>query len=234
MIPAHTLFDTSYELETPEGVDLHVELAGPVVRTLAFTIDFFIRFTVLIVLGIASLLLGGGNVSWAIWLLAYFLLEWWYPVLFEVFRFGQTPGKKAMGLAVVNDDLTPISIGPSLVRNLLRAADFLPFCYTSGFICMAAHPHFQRLGDIAAGTIVIHQAGQDLAQATPDIHPTVPPFELNSDEQTAIVEFTLRHKELSDDRQQELAEILKDSFNSRPEQLVPSLRSIGAWLLGAR
>lgn len=229
-----TKYDLSYSFETPEGVDLHVELAGPVVRFLAFTIDFFIRIAFLIVLRIVLSILGLGNVGTAFWLLIAFLLEWLYPVFFEMFRHGATPGKKSMGIMVINDDLTPVNLASSLTRNLLRAADFLPFCYAFGLISMTLHSKFQRLGDIAAGTLVIHQTPQQLRPTIPDVSPVAPPFELNADEQAAIVEFALRHNELSESRQQELAGILEAPMHKNSQTILGYLKGIGAWLLGAR
>ncbi|VUD69179.1 hypothetical protein TDB9533_04545 [Thalassocella blandensis] len=233
MNPHPSRCDISYSLETPEGVDLQVELAGPVVRVLAFTIDFAWRLLAL-VLCLIGLGIFGSKIGSGIWLLAFFLIEWFYPVLFEVKRHGQTPGKKAMGIMVVNDDLTPVNWGTSIIRNLLRAADFLPFAYLLGLFSMAAHPQFQRLGDIAAGTLVIHKTDNEQSHSIPKSTPVPPPFELNEREQTAIVEFTLRHQTLSDDRQQELASILEQTMDKKPQTILEHLRGIGAWLLGAR
>ncbi|NIB41659.1 RDD family protein [Pseudomaricurvus alkylphenolicus] len=231
--PSRSLFDISHAVETPEGVDMQADLAGPVVRSLAFVIDFSIRCLAMFIIMIAALLLGG-NVGWAVWLLFYFLVEWWYPVLFETFRGGQTPGKKAMGITVVNDDLTPVTLGGSLIRNLLRAADFLPSFYTFGLISMTMHPQFQRLGDIAAGTLVIHKAAETSAPSLPDTTPAPPPFELHESEQTAVVELSLRHESLTDSRQQELAAIVAETMGKKPDSALNYLRSIGAWLLGSR
>lgn len=226
-------FDIRYTLETPEGVDLQVELAGTIVRSLAFVIDFLWRCLFMTVVGIIALILGE-NVGLGVWLLMLFLVEWFYPVLFEVLRHGQTPGKKSLGIMVINEDLTPVSWGPSFIRNLLRAADFLPFGYMLGIITMTMHKHFQRFGDIAAGTIVIHKRDQQNNDVVPDASPVPPPFELNEQEQTAIVEFTLRHKTLSDARQQELASILEAPMQKSSHTIVEYLRGIGVWLLGGR
>lgn len=229
----HKRCDISYALETPEGVDLQVELAGPVVRVLAFTIDFAWRMLAMAIFGIATLIFGT-KIGSGIWLLAFFVIEWFYPVLFEVKRHGQTPGKKSMDIMVVNDDLTPVNWGTSIIRNLLRAADFLPFAYLLGIFSMSAHPQFQRLGDIAAGTLVIHKTENKQNNAIPSTSPVPPPFELNEQEQTAIVEFTLRHQTLSEDRQQELASILETTMDKSPNTILNYLRGIGVWLLGAR
>jgi len=229
------LLDNAYTLETPEGVDLTVELAGPIVRTLAFTIDLCVRMLIMFVFAIVVLLLGLNNLGTALYLLAMFVIEWLYPVLFEVLRRGQTPGKKAMGISVINDDLTPVSLGASLTRNLLRFADFLPSMYTIGYITMSINPHFKRLGDIAAGTIVIYSK-IDTKHDLDDIDEAaeIPPFELTEDEQSAIVEFTVRKESLSDSRQEELANIISEELPYNDRERISRLRGVGAWLLGSR
>ena len=147
--------DTIYLVETPEGIDLQAELAGPIVRSLAYAIDLTIRA---FALGIISIVLAfAGNIGIGIILLISFILEWFYPVFFEIYNNGQTIGKKMMGLTVVNDDLTAINWGSSLIRNLLRFADFFPFAYLCGFISMILTNKFQRLGDLAAGSLVIYK-----------------------------------------------------------------------------
>lgn len=230
--------DIAYTVETPEGIDIQVELAGPIIRTLAFSIDFSIRIGAMLILLIVSSLLGS-KIGGAVYLLIYFLVEWFYPVVFEVFRHGQTPGKKIMGISVVNDDLTPVTFSASFVRNLLRAADFLPALYCFGLISLCASRNFQRLGDIAAGTVVIYKELKAEKQTPPDAHPLSPQFELSDSEQNAIVEFSLRHESLSQGRQKELADIIKPLFideNERSNQIsiVDNIKGTGAWLLGAR
>jgi len=236
--------DTLYSVETPENIDLHADLAGPVPRALAYSIDATLRALVVFVLFLISLPFGRGGSG--IWLVLSFLLEWFYPVLFEVYRHGQTPGKKAMGLAVVHDDLTPVRWGTSLVRNLLRVADFMPFSYLGGLICMSCNSHFQRFGDIAAGTLVVHRRKAGAAIVLPDTHPHAPPFALTLEDQIAVINFAQRQTQLSQARQQELADILSPILVSREArnaevtdkisdtESVRFWRGVGAWLLGAR
>lgn len=224
--------DTLLQVETPEGIDLQAELAGPVPRALAYAVDIGLR-SLLIGL-IWLLLIPFGRAGIGVILLLSFLLEWFYPVLFELWRDGQTPGKRLFGLAVVNDDLTPVRAGPSTVRNLLRAADFLPFAYLGGLIAMAASRRFQRLGDVAAGTLVIHRLPRRQAPTLPEAAPLPPPQALTLEEQLAVIEFTQRHRQLSGDRQRELAELTGDLTGARGQAAVERLRGIGLWLLGAR
>lgn len=224
--------DTAYSIETPEGIDLEAQLAGPIPRVLAYSIDVTYRGIVLTVLAI--ILAFFDNMGWGIFLVISFLLEWFYPVFFEIFRQGQTPGKKRFNLAVVNDDLTPITWDASVTRNLLRAADFLPFAYLLGLISMSVGKHFQRLGDIAAGTIVIHRRPTQKVEKLPDYEPVMSPVPLELEDQIAIISFTQRHSQLSEARQQELADILKHITKQENEASVKYIQGIGAWLLGSK
>lgn len=224
--------DTLLQVETPEGIDLQADLAGPVPRALAYAVDIGLRTLLLGIIWLALLPFGRTGVG--VLLLLTFLLEWFYPVLFELWRGGQTPGKRLLGLVVVNDDLTPVRAGPSTVRNLLRAADFLPFLYLGGLVAMATNSRFQRLGDLAAGTLVIYRLPHRAQPTLPEVEPVSPPCALTVDEQIAVIEFTQRHRQLSGDRQRELAELLSDLLGTSGQAAVTRLRGIGAWLLGAR
>lgn len=229
------MFDISYGHETPEGVDLNIDLAGPFIRTLAFAIDFAIRAAVMLAVLIVALIASvGSELGWGLFLLFLFLFEWFYPFLFEYLRGGQTPGKKAMGIYVVNDDLTPLSFSSALIRNLLRAADFLPLCYGFGFLCLFITGRFQRLGDLAAGTLVAY-VEDDAIEALPEsVRGLAPPLELTQSESTALIEFYLREKQLSASRQQELAKIVGLELGLDDPRVEEKLKLMGAWLLGAR
>ena len=148
------LIDERLEIETPEGTRLTLSLAGPVTRALAYGIDLLIRLLVFVVIAMAVAVFG--NVGTGVILISLFLLEWFYPTLFEALRNGQTPGKKYMGIAVVHSNGTPLSFNGSLIRNLLRTADAFPMFYLLGFVSTLISPRFQRLGDMAANSVVIH------------------------------------------------------------------------------
>lgn len=225
--------DTLYQVETPEGIDLQADLAGPLPRAIAYAIDSGLRALVLGALGIALAFIPG-RTGIGVFLLISFLAEWFYPVLFEVYRNGQTPGKKWLRLAVVNDDLTPVRWSTSLVRNLLRTVDFLPMAYIGGLLCTLLNGRFQRLGDLAAGTLVIHRPEPAPAAGLPAVRPCAPPAALSLEDQIAIVDFAQRHAQISGDRQRELANILADVVDARDDAAVERVRGIGAWLLGAR
>ena len=226
------MLDTSYDVEIPGGITIETQLAGPVSRFLASLIDLILRGVLLMIAGFASLFLG--ELGTGLWLIIWFLIEWFYPVLFEVFNHGQTPGKKALGLSVVQDDLTPITFGPSLIRNLLRVADFLPLCYLLGLVTMVCNRRFQRLGDLAAGTLVVSIRKTTRPTHVADVAPMAPSISLLRSEQTAITNFLQRNQQLSRPRQQELACILDNITHDPDDKRVEKLHRMGAWFLGMR
>lgn len=200
------MLDTARRVATPEGVEITLRVAGPVPRALAYTLDLLIRGAVMFALMIALSTLG--NFGSAIMLLAAFLLEWLYPVFFEVVSAGATPGKRAMGLIVLNDDGTPVRWPASLTRNLLRAIDFLPFMYFIGFVTMVANRDFKRLGDLAANTLVVYRDEKPLAASIPEASPIAPSVSLTLAEQRTLLDFAERANRLTAERAAELAEIV--------------------------
>ncbi|MFV2032764.1 MAG: RDD family protein [Gammaproteobacteria bacterium] len=226
------MLDTSYRVEIPGGIELESQVVGPMPRFLAFGVDLFIRGAFLFIAAIASIPFG--EMGFGFWFILWFLVEWFYPVLFEVFRRGQTPGKKLLGISVVHDDLTPVTFGTSLVRNLIRTVDFLPFFYLFGLVTMVSNPRFQRLGDLAAGTLVISVREISKPAAIGDITPLAPSTSLLKNEQTAMVDFLHRSQQLSAPRQEELAAILDDVTHSKNDDGVDQLHRIGAWFLGVQ
>ena len=226
------IIQTQLEVETPESIDLQATPAGVGPRALAYLLDFIIRLFVGIVLFIV--LAFGGIAGLGVFAVCAFLLEWFYPVVFEVLWHGQTPGKKQMGIAVVHDDLTPISWGTSIVRNLLRFADLLPAFFFFGLVSMLLTKSYQRLGDLVAGTLVVYRRKEKPQRALPQYQPHPPPMALDRDDQIAIIGFTQRHDQISEDRQQELADILAPMLPVDRQHRVNYLRGIGGWLLGGR
>lgn len=229
---APSLLDTSRSFETPEGVDLQFHLAGPVPRALAWVIDSLFRSALYIVCAMVLSFLGG--LGMGIMLIAFFVIEWFYPVLFEVLRNGQTPGKKSLGLQVIQDNGTPVSWGPSITRNLLRMADFLPLLYGFGLASMLLNKDFKRLGDLAAGTLVIYAPKTTLKANIPEAKPANPPLALNLPEQRAILDFAERSTRLSKDRQRELAEILSPITGEKGDRNVQQLFQYANWFHGSR
>lgn len=170
-----------HELVSPEGVRLELPLAGPAPRMFAYMIDGalvvllafalgLLLFALLPLAGIVSEWLGQldlerleeGRVATGMllgflvfWLLAQFVIETGYFIFWEMVTNGRSPGKAALGLRVVGLGGEPIDLRASLVRNLLRAVDILPGNYVIGLISILVSPRHQRLGDYAAGTLVI-------------------------------------------------------------------------------
>jgi uncharacterized RDD family membrane protein YckC len=161
-------------IETPENVMLSYQLAGPAVRALAYFFDFVLRAMILIAVSIAVGILAPFLPGLAIGslLLVMFLLEWGYTIGFEYACQGRTPGKWALGLRVVQENGQPLSWWTAALRNLLRVADTLPltflflddlgpFCllpvYGPGLVSMICSRRLQRLGDLAARTVVVQE-----------------------------------------------------------------------------
>lgn len=200
------ILDTRLSLETPEGATLPLAPAGMGVRIMAFLIDLLIKTVATIAVFTVLALLGGMGIGIA--LILTFLLEWFYPVYFEVWHQGRTPGKRNLNIRVVNDDGTPITFGPSLLRNLLRVADFLPLMYLAGIITSLFNPQFKRLGDLVAGTLVVYDA-DPIPDPNFEVKGRQPvPADFTTDEQRALLAFAERSKRLSPERQSELAAIL--------------------------
>jgi len=222
--------DTRYQVETPEGIDLPLRPAGLMPRALAFAIDLGFRG---LILGVLFIVLGFlGQLGMGLGSILLFLVSWWYMVLFEVLNQGCSPGKRLMGLRVVQDDGTPIGWGPSLTRNLLRFVDMLPFGYCLGAISCLQHPTFKRLGDLAAGTLVIYREQPVVRPTLPAVPAKTAPFALSLTEQRAILSFAERQEQLSAQRVQELAALLAEPLHVTPAQASAELNGIARGLLG--
>ncbi len=228
------MLDTRYRVEIPGGINLEAQVVGPIPRFLAFAIDLSLRLIIGFILLIASIPFGIFGLGGGFFLIFLFVIEWLYPVLFEVLWKGQTPGKKALGISVINDDLSPVTLGSSLVRNLLRTVDFLPLFYLAGLMTMVCNRRFQRLGDLAAGTLVISVRETPKPAPMRDIVPLAPATPLLRTEQSSIIDFLQRSPQLSEPRQQELASILEGVTHDKAEDGVEQLHRIGAWFLGVR
>ena len=224
-----SMLDTARTIETPEGVELSLRLSGPVVRMLAWLIDTAIRIGLYI--GLAMLLLGKGDLGKGLFLILWFVIEWFYPVLFEMIHDGRTPGKRAMGIRVVHDDGTPVGWGASVVRNLLRFVDWLPVFYVLGFVSMVLNSEFRRLGDIVAGTVVVYVDEQRGHDDIPVLEPVAPRYALQADEAQAVVGFAERLQQFTGERADELARssgalVADDESPSR------TLLGVARWIVG--
>jgi len=224
--------DTLRLVETPEGVELGLRVAGPLPRMWALAIDVAIRWSCyLFLFGVIG---ATGGLALGITLLLVFLAEWFYPVLFEVLADGATPGKRALGLRVVHADGTPVGWPASILRSLVSFADFLPFGYVGGFLAAVASPHGQRLGDRAADTVVVYAEPRATPLPGTGAAPQAPAYPLRDEEQEALLEFAERVPRWTPERVRELAELVPALTGDRGDAAVARLQGIAAWVAGAR
>ncbi len=154
-------FEDRIRIETPEGVDLELTLAGLGSRLGAATLDQLIKtagnLAVLLVMLLALSSTDGafGAVLFGFMLVVFFLIEFGYDVAFEVFGGGKTIGKRALGTRVVRTSGASVDFKSSAVRNLLRLVDGPMTFYALGTFMILFTKRNQRLGDLAAGTVVV-------------------------------------------------------------------------------
>ena len=164
-------------IETPEQVELRFPIAGIGSRFLALMTDSLVQGVALVLLifgfvliisafpkmpgASASVTSAAGKWFVAGMVLFYFLLFWGYYSLFEAFWNGQTPGKRLLKIRVIKDSGRQITLFEALARNLLRVIDMLPSFYLIGVITMLCNREQKRLGDLVAGTIVVHERSDE-------------------------------------------------------------------------
>jgi uncharacterized RDD family membrane protein YckC len=232
----------SYEdritIHTPEGVDLELPLAGLGSRFAARMIDELIKLAIIVALFAAAALAAGGAEpagrpsDTSLWALAAvvtvaFLINFFYEVLFETLGSGRTPGKRSTGLRVVALDGRPVTFLASSVRNLLRVIDALPFAYVIGMISLLVSPRNQRLGDLAAGTLVVREI-KSPAPVTRQALEQAPLWDVTSvtAEEAAAVGRFLERRETFEPRArarlaEQLATRLRPKVAGAPEELAP-------------
>jgi uncharacterized RDD family membrane protein YckC len=186
----HPRLDDAFDLRTPEQIDLQYDLAGLGSRFMALAIDSLIQFGVMLALaavfGLGAALLASmlrdvigrystlfAVVGIALVLLLIFAVTWGYFIFFELVWNGQTPGKRAVGIRVLTTRGEPVTLVHALVRNLLRLVDALPTGNMIGIIMILATPRSQRLGDLAAGTIVVRERHAELPRPLPPLDPSL-------------------------------------------------------------
>jgi uncharacterized RDD family membrane protein YckC len=200
------VIDTLRPVTLPEGVEISLRLAGPLARSRAWVIDLALRMVAMMLL---PLLFGAfGRTGQGISTIVGFAIWIVYPIPFEVLWNGATPGKRACNLAVVRADGTPVGWAASLLRNVMRFADVLPIGYLVGFVAMMLDGQMRRLGDIAAGTVVIHvPPAAKTVQAPAAMQPVLPAFALTPLEQRAVVDYADRRGTWSRERAAEIAQL---------------------------
>ena len=156
--------DDRITVATPEGVDVDLVVAGLGSRFTSSLVD-----TTLQVAAIVPFLLAGGLIGGlagpAVALLAILLVAIGVPTAFDAFAAGRTPGRRLSGLQLVTEEGATVPFVPAATRNIIRIVDFLPFFYCVGVLAILATPRNQRLGDLAAGTLVVRVAKGRRSQA---------------------------------------------------------------------
>jgi uncharacterized RDD family membrane protein YckC len=234
--------DTLYHVNTPEGISLRLSPAGPVPRMFAWLLDTGIRVGLYFIIYISLSFLGKTGMGIA--MILTFLIEWFYPVYFELYNNGQTPGKSSFDLYVTMENASPVTPAASIIRNLLRFVDFLPLFYGFGFVSMFLSGRFQRLGDLVAGTVVLHKPLEyPIVQDQTDITPVAPPMALQLAEQQSLIRFHQRNPYLTKERAEELALLtgeLVDETTSNNQNFISEnqatnkLLGIASWIMGNR
>lgn len=233
--------DTTYLVNTPEGIEIELSVAGPVARAYAWATDFAIRAVIYIAVIFAtqSIFINGDfndrspEFIAGVYSILVFMLEWLYPTLFEALT-GSTPGKRLLKLRVIQDNGTPVTLPSSIIRNFLRAADFLPVFYATGLITMANNSAFKRLGDLAAGTLVVHDPKPPTAAPFTHTESLPLPTTINAEEKIAIVRFAERSSSLSVERQIELANLLTNLTGQTGEPAVNTLKAWSHWIMSGQ
>lgn len=147
----------AYVIRTPENVTFEFELAGIASRALAWLIDVLVMAALIVAAAqVAGVFVPfAGGLAGALLFIAGFVVLWWYQTLFEWWWGGQTLGKRLVGLRTLSADGVRIGFTQSVVRNLVRVVDMMPGLYLVGGVSALLDGHGRRLGDLAAGTIVV-------------------------------------------------------------------------------
>jgi uncharacterized RDD family membrane protein YckC len=176
------MYNEELSIQTPEQIDVSYTIADAGTRFMATAIDALLQYLPVICLSIAASGIGLGALvdpdsapetfigrfGPVAALLLAFLIQFGYFIVFEQLMNGQTPGKRLVGLRVVREDGRPLSFVDVLVRNMVRIVDFFPAFYSIGLIVMLCNTRAKRLGDFAAGTLVVREAKPiNLASLTP-------------------------------------------------------------------
>ncbi len=236
MAAATEKLDTLQVVELAEGIEIRLRIAGPMLRAGAYLIDLTIRAAAMLAGAVILMVAGigiGERVATGMMLLVWFLMDWLYPVVFEAGKRGATPGKRALGLRVVQTSGSPITPGQAVVRNFLRFIDGMPFfTYLFGLTSCLATKRFQRLGDLAAGTLVIYDRLPVLpvVAAPPPVVAVPLAVGLTADETRALVLFRERSGLWSEGRRAEIADQATLLSGAAGEAGVTRLMAMAHWL----
>ncbi len=200
------------EIITPEGVSLPFQTAGIGSRFLAFSLDYLIIIASVAVLAIAinslepGLNNSGINFGSAILILYYFFIQLLYFLFFEITMGAQTPGKKIIGLRVLQTNGAMPTKTAIIMRNILRIIDMLPGSYFLGFLFIFFHPQERRIGDLVAGTMVVFEKNVKVAKRSDNSQASknYSTLQLTPEEMQVLHDFFLREQELTRAKREEL------------------------------
>lgn len=241
--------EDTFDIHTPENVAFGYRIAGIGSRFLATLLDtliiFLLQIAVIVVFFLILNALDQLNDELAAWVYAVlgiiaFVFYWGYYIFFEMLWNGQSPGKRWTGLRVIRADGTPITLSESFIRNLVRIVDFLPAGYGAGILTMFLDSRSRRLGDLAAGTLVVHDrapisiqslsvrrsvnlAQRGLKQISLDGFPVE---RLTNDDLGLIEDFLLRRDQMT--HRAALANQILNTLHSRLGLPLPSINRLEA------
>ncbi|MCL5999515.1 MAG: RDD family protein [Chloroflexi bacterium] len=218
-----------YHVATPENIAFTYDIAGIGSRFMAALVDALIYFLISIALALAFSSLTSSvqdptleSTLTAVYIGISFVLYWGYYILFELIWGGQSPGKRLVKLRVVRLDGTPATAGQIIIRNIARLVDIFPGFYAVGLIVMFLNSQSRRLGDFAAGTLVVRETQQlSLQHISSNNPPTnslpnlptpameeaaaLPVNRLNQEHRQLVREFVARRGTMSDKQRAKLA-----------------------------
>lgn len=246
-----SIHEETLDINTPENVAFGYQVAGIGSRFLATLLDTLIIILLQVAVVVAFLLalyaldrtaLTSDLSAWVYATLgiATFLFYWGYYIFFEMLWNGQSPGKRWTGIRVIRTNGTPITLSESLIRNLARIVDILPAAYGVGIITMFIDKQSRRLGDLAAGTLVVHdrapisiqslstkRAGSFHMQSLKKISLDGFPVErLTNDDLSLIEDFLSRRDQLT--HRETLAIQILNTLHSRLGLPLPSMNRLEA------
>lgn len=212
---------------------MHIVLAGVASRFIAGTIDLFLQLVLIGLAALATLTLIGGGIGLALFAMAAFTAIFLYDILFENFASGRTPGKRWTHLRVLRAEGQPVDLPASAIRTVMRLVDILPTAYLVGMSSIVVTRRNQRLGDLAASTIVVREPSRKRGSVQTDLRSqpaTTAGWDVSAvsgDEIAAVRRFLERRDELSSQARRELGfrleQGLREKVAGAPASLTPEL-----------
>ena len=214
-------YEDTRTIATPEGVELHLRLGGVGSRFAAGMIDFAIKGAIVTVIALVFGIGLGGVPALIVSAAGLLFAMVFFDILFEVRAGGRTPGKRALGLRVVMADGRPVGLRASAVRNLMRLIEGLPLSYVPAIVSILVTRSNQRLGDLAAGTVVMHEvrasapAHSEYARPVPAYTESWDVSAVTPQELAAVRDFLRRRHEFTPQARGALAERLSAALRGR-------------------